>query len=71
MLLTVEDEEIGEFWATDKLLKLFDRMEKVLPSKDKHKFEKAAEKLDWEGVSYYFSSFLDQIKLVLKTTFLI
>jgi hypothetical protein len=51
----VEDEEIGEFWATDELLKLFDRMEKVLPHKDKHKFEKAAEKLDWKEVIYYFN----------------
>jgi hypothetical protein len=48
----VEDEEIGEFWATDELLKLFDRMEKVLPHKDKHKFEKAAEKLDWKEVIF-------------------
>lgn len=46
----MEDEEIGEFWATDNLLKLLSRMEKVLPYKDKHKFESAAEKLDWAQV---------------------
>jgi hypothetical protein len=46
----MEDEEIGKFWPTDELLKLFGRMEKVLPQKDKHKFESVAEKLDWDEV---------------------
>ncbi|XP_059482012.1 nucleolar transcription factor 1-A-like [Neocloeon triangulifer] len=48
----IEYEGVEELWPYVDLLKLFNRMETEVPEKEKHKFEKTAEKLNWAKIAF-------------------